>query len=147
MKHAQSPLRTVVLVVLLAMLLPAMASAQSEGGLADWIDRTNAHRISGYVTLGLATVTATLGLLDVPAHPILGISTAASASVTLGLGSIAYRDRLSRFWPHAVLTGVATAGFLTNVILLEGGSTAHVATGIASTATLFAGYGAILFLK
>ncbi len=136
-----------VLIVLLALVLPATATAQSEGGLADWIDRTNAHRISGYVTLGLATVTATLGLLDVPYHPIVGISTAASASVTLGLGSIAYSDRLSRFWPHAVLTGVATAGFLTNVIFLEGGSTAHVATGIASTAALAAGYGAILLLK
>lgn len=137
-----------VLIVLLALLLPATATAQSDGGgIAGWIDRTNAHRISGYVTLGLATVTATLGLLDVPYHPIVGISTAASASVTLGLGSIAYSDRLSRFWPHAVLTGVATAGFLTNVIFLEGGSTAHVATGIASTAALAAGYGAILLLK
>lgn len=147
MRYAHSPLKTTVLIVLLAILLPATVSAQSDGGVADWIDRTNAHRISGYVTLGLATVTATLGLLDVPYHPIVGISTAASASVTLGLGSIAYGDRLSRFWPHAVLTGVATAGFLTNVILLEGGSTAHVATGIASTATLAAGYGAILLLK
>lgn len=63
MRHAHSPLRLIVLVALLALLLPSTVSAQTEGGLADWIAGTNAHRVSGYVTLGLATVTATLAAL------------------------------------------------------------------------------------
>jgi hypothetical protein len=111
-----------------------------------WIVDTGAHRIAGYVTLGLATTTAALGLFGSQYHWIAGASTAASATISLSLGSLAYRDQLDYYWPHAVLASLATAGFITNVFFLEGGSTAHVATGIASAATLYGAYGAILLL-
>ena len=132
--------------MLLACFAPAVAGAQSSGEVAGWIDRTSAHRVAGYVTLGLATATAAMGLLGSDYHWIAGTSTAAAATVSVSLGAIAYRDRLSYFWPHAVLAGAATAGFVTNAFFLEGGSTAHVATGIASVAALYGAYAAILLL-
>lgn len=144
-------LRAGLLVVFALALVAAPSTAQERTGdpetLAEWIDRTNTHRIAGYVSLGLATTTAALGLLGVAYHPILGYSTAATTSVTVALGSIAYRDRLRRFWPHAVLASLATTGFLTNAIFLEGGSPAHIATGIASVSSLYAAYAAVVLLK
>jgi hypothetical protein len=136
----------ILAVALLIALVPAVATAQSAGGIGDWIDRTNAHRVAGYVTLGLATTTAALGLFGGEYHWLAGTTTAAAATVSVSLGAIAYGDRLSYFWPHALLAGLATAGFVTNAFFLEGGSPAHVATGIASVATLYGAYAAILLL-
>lgn len=146
MKTRSSRAVRLIAIVLLALFAPAMAGAQSSEGFGAWIDRTNAHRISGYVSLGLATTTAALGIFGSEYHALFGISTAAAATVSVTLGTIAYGDQLSYYWPHAVLAGLATGGFLANVFLLEGGSRAHIGTGIASAATLYGAYAAILIL-
>jgi len=146
MKSRRSFAVRILAIALLALFVPAVAGAQSSEGFGDWIDRTNVHRISGYVTLGLATTTAALGLFGSEYHALFGVSTAAAATVSVTLGSIAYSDRLAFYWPHAVLAGLATGGFLTNAFLLEGGSQAHIATGIASAAALYGAYAAILIL-
>ena len=135
------------MMVLLAMV-PSEAHAQSEGeaSVPQWIRRTGTHRIAGYVTLGLATTTAALGILGSEYHYLAAGATFGSSVVSLSLGSIAYGEQLDRYWPHAVLAGLATAGFATNLFFLEGGSQEHIITGAASVGTLFAAYGTILWL-
>lgn len=123
------------------------ATQEDSGSFAEWIDRTNLHRWSGYVTLGLTTATAILGALESEYHYLVAGPTAAAAAVTVSLGSIAYRDRLSRFWPHSLLATLATAGMFTNLFLLEGGSQAHIATGVASAALLYGAYASVLILQ
>ncbi|MFW5689499.1 MAG: hypothetical protein ACOC1U_08000 [Spirochaetota bacterium] len=137
--------RVLVVSIVLLAFIPVAASAPS-GGVSQWVRETKAHQISGYVTLGLATTTAIMGIAGYEYHPIAGVATAASSVVSLSLGSLAYSDQLGFYWPHAVLAGIATAGFVTSVFFLDGGSTAHIATGVASTVTLFSAYGAILLL-
>lgn len=135
-----------MLALTLLVLVPALATAQSDG-MAGWIQRTGAHRIVGYTTLGVATTTAALGLFGVTAvHPYAGGLTAGLSVANVTMGLIAYGDRLSSFWPHALLNTVATTGFLVNAFFLEGGSPAHIGTGIGSLALMYGAYGLILWL-
>lgn len=131
--------------LLLLLAVPSLLSAQ-EGSLRNWIIRTNAHRIGGYATLGLASTTAALGLLGVEVHPYFGYTTAGFSATAAIMGTIAYSDRLRRIWPHAVLNGLATTGFLLNAFVWEPGSRAHVATGIASVSSLAGAYISIVLL-
>jgi hypothetical protein len=138
--------KRIVLAITLLLVVPALVSAQSDG-MAAWVERTGAHRIVGYTTLGVATTTAALGLFGVTAvHPYAGGLTAGLSVANVTLGLIAYRDRLSYFWPHAVLNTIATTGFLVNTFFLEGGSPAHIGTGIGSLALMYGAYGIILWL-
>jgi hypothetical protein len=135
----------VVLVVFIA-LAPAAASAQEGGGIGSWIRRSGIHPVGGYITLGLATTTAVLGVLESQYHPYVAAGTAVSAGVAVSLGLTAYGDQLSVYWPHALLAGLATTGFLTNALILQGGSPAHIATGATSVAVLYGAVTAILLL-
>jgi hypothetical protein len=123
------------------------AQGQEPPTVAEWIDQNNVHRISGYLTLGLATATAAMGILAPEYHPYVAIPTAVAANATAILGSIAYRDRLARFWPHAALAGLGAAGMVANVVFLEGGSQAHVATGIASVSLIYGAFAAVILLQ
>lgn len=131
--------------MLLLTLISTTAFAQ-DGGLAEWIIRTNAHRLGGYATLALAGTTVTLGLLGVPVHPYLGYATAGFAATASVMGTIAYADRARYFWPHPLLNAVATTGFILNAFLLEGGSAPHIATGIASATAMAGAYLSIVLM-
>jgi hypothetical protein len=125
----------IALVILAAPSLPAQ-----ESSLGDWIADTGVHKIGGYVTLGLSATTIGMGLLGYPAHPYLGYVTAGSAAISATAGFLAYGELLPVVWPHAVLNGLAVVGFGLNAFVFEGGSPAHIATGITSTALLAASY-------
>jgi hypothetical protein len=142
----KTTVKWIVLALMLLLIVPALVSAQSDG-LAGWIERTGAHRITGYATLGAATTTAALGLFGVTAaHPYVGGLIAGLSVANVAMGLIAYNDRLASFWPHAMLNAAATTGFLVNAFFLEGGSPAHIGTGIGSVVLMYGAYGIILWL-
>lgn len=145
-RRSFSRIRVLAALIVLLCFVPATAMAQSGGDFGQWVRRNNVHQISGYVTLGLATTTAALGIFAPEYHWIATGPTLASSVLSVSLGSIAFRDQLNVYWPHAVLASLATAGFAANLFFLEGGSREHVATGIASVATLYGAYAAILIL-
>lgn len=138
--------KRLLVVLVLLILVPAIASAQQTGPVARWIDDSNIHRIFGYATLGVATVTAGLGLFGVEVHPYFGAATAGLSVTTASLGIIAYRDRLSYAWPHATLNALAATGFLLNAFVFEGGSLPHITSGIAGLVSMYGAYGAIILL-
>lgn len=135
-----------MLVLVLLLVVTATAPAQQPGPAARWIDDSNIHRIFGYATLGVATVTAGLGLFGVEVHPYFGLATAGLSVASTSLGIIAYRDRLGYAWPHATLNALATTGFMLNAFVFEGGSLPHISSGIASLVTMYGAYGAIILL-
>ena len=128
--------------LVLLIMAPSVVSAQEED-LGEWIARTGAHKIGGYVTIGLAVTAAGMGLLGLEIHPYLGYATAGFAAGAAIAGTIAYKDMLSVVWPHAVLNALAVTGFALNAFVFEGGSPAHIATGISSVGLLGASYVAI----
>ena len=138
--------RTLILVLVLVLLTPTLVTAQESGGVGQLIRRTGAHKIGGYVTLGLAVTTVGMGLLGYEVHPYLGYATAGFAATAAIAGTIAYSDLLPVIWPHAVLNGLAVTGFVLNAFVFEGGSPAHIATGLSSAALLGAAYAAILLI-
>ena len=138
--------RTLVLLLVLILLTPTLVTAQESGGISDFIIRTNAHKIGGYVTLGLALTTAGMGLLGYDVHPYLGYATAGFAATAALAGTIAYKDLLPVVWPHAVLNALAVTGFVLNAFVLEGGSAAHITIGASSVALLGAAYASILLI-
>jgi hypothetical protein len=71
--------RVIAAALVLLVLAPAVVSAQ-DSGIGEWIRRTGAHRVGGYVTMGLAVTTAAMGLLGYEVHPYLGYTTAAFAA-------------------------------------------------------------------
>ncbi len=156
MKHPKYLLLSVsVLLFLIPMTVSGQDGGTSDGSpteetepfdFAQWIDRTGAHRIAGYATLGVATTTMILGLSGVDVHPYFGGATAGLAITTATLGTIAYHDRLSVVWPHALLNGIAATGFLLNAFVFEGGSPAHITSGIVSVASLYGAYAAIMII-
>lgn len=141
-------IRITAAVLILAVLAPVTLSAQ-DGGIAQWIRRSGAHKVGGYVTMGLAVTAAGLGMLESQGvlgtnmHPYFGYATAAFAAGASIAGTIAYSDRLDVIWPHAALNGLAVVGFGLNAFVFEGGSPAHVATAASSLALLGASYVAI----
>jgi hypothetical protein len=137
--------RTLILALILLLIAPTLLTAQESGGIGQFIRRSGAHKVGGYVTLGLAVTAAGMGLLGFEVHPFLGYATAGFAATAAIAGTIAYSDRLPVIWPHAVLNGLAVAGFVAN-IFLPGGSTAHIATGISSVALLGAAYLSIVLI-
>jgi hypothetical protein len=118
------------------LIVPSAASAQESGSLGQWVRESGAHQIAGYATLGLSVTTATLGLLRVDVHPVFGAATATFSFSAATLGLIGYRQHLSYAWPHAVLNGVAATGFLLNAFAFEGGSRAHITSGLTATASV-----------
>lgn len=123
------------------------AAAAQPSPVSAWIADNQVHRIAGYTTLGLMTATAVSGLVGwTEAHPYLGATTAAAATTSSLLGSLAYRDRLGIIWPHAVLNGLGVTGLLLNAFVFDYGSTVHRATGIASAGAMLGGYAAILLI-
>jgi hypothetical protein len=138
--------KRIVLALMLLLVVPALLSAQSDG-LGGWIQRTGAHRIAGYATLGAATTAATLGMFGVTSvHPYVGGLTAGLSVANVAMGLVAYNDRLAYIWPHAMLNTIAATGFLLNAFLLEGGTPAHIGTGIGSVVLMYGAYGIILWL-
>ncbi len=112
--------------------------------LPRFIRETGLHRIGGYVTLGLAATTAVLGLAGVEeVHHPLGYITAGMAAGAATFGIIGYSDFLDIIWPHVVLNGLAVVGFGLNAFVWEWGSTAHIATGIGSVASMIGAWVAI----
>jgi hypothetical protein len=138
--------RTLVLVLILALVTPALVTAEESLDLGQFIRRSGAHKIGGYVTLGLAVTTVGLGLLRYPVHPYLGYATVGFAATASIAGTIAYKDQLPVIWPHAVLNGLAVTGFAVNAFFLEGGSPAHIATGLGSLALMGAAYTSIILI-
>ena len=132
--------------VILALALVAPTVAAQEQGAADWIRENNVHRIAGYTTLALTAGTVTAGLLGLQVHPIFGVTTAAAASTTAILGTWAYYDRLRVVWPHAALNGVAVTGMLLNAFVFEGGSPAHITSGLVSAGAMAGAYLYIILL-
>lgn len=112
--------------------------------ISQWVRESGAHQIAGYSSLALATTTATLGLLGyAEIHPYFGAATAAFSVSAATLGLIGYHDYLSFAWPHAVLNGLAATGFLLNAFVFEGGSPAHITSGLTATASMI---GAISYI-
>ena len=105
----------------------------------DFVIDTNLHTITGLATLGVATATALMGPLDIDLHGVFGTATLGLSTTTLTLGSIAYRDQLPSIWPHVALNSLATVGFALNQFAWEYGSTEHIATGVVSMVSLYAG--------
>ena len=130
-------------VILWGLFVPAGADAQ-QLNLGSWVRETGAHKIAGYAGFGLAVTTVTLGALESGAHPYFGLATAGVTVSATGLGLIGYGENLSVAWPHAVLNGIAATGFLLNAFVLEGGSPAHIASGIAATASMTGAIGYII---
>ena len=135
--------RLLIITLFLSLAVPGISQAQDTGGLSEWIDRTGIHRIAGYSAMGLALTTATLGAIGLDIHPIFGRITPIVAAATVVLGSIAYYDRISVIWPHMLLHGLATTGFTLNALVFEGGSPAHIASGIISIASMAGAFVAI----
>lgn len=148
MKHGYSTIsRRLVIVLLLAVLLPAVSFAQDGQSFSQTLRRSNAHQISGFVTLGLATTVAVMGLVGSELHPAFGWGLAGSSAVSVALGSLAYRDRLPEVWPHAVLASLATTGFFLNALgVFPYGSPEHVITGATSAGLLAGAYLAIFLI-
>ena len=134
--------RLTVIALALLLLSPAFAAAE-EVSIGNWIADTGAHKIGGYVTLGLSATTLGLGLAGYEVHPYLGYATFGFSATAALAGTLAYKDLLPVVWPHALLNGLAVVGFGLNAFVFEGGSPAHIATGITSTALLGASYVAI----
>ena len=132
-------IRKLTLLATLMLLAPSLVTAGQES-VGEWIARTGAHKVGGYVTLGLAVTAAGMGLLGVEAHPYLGYATAGFAAGAALAGTLAYKDLLPVVWPHAVLNGLAVTGFTLNAFVFDGGSPAHLATGISSVALLGSSY-------
>lgn len=115
-------------------------------GLSARIRQSGAHRWAGLATLGLATATAITGAIGVgEVHGPIAVTTLATGVVSSALGAIAYSDRALSVWPHPLMNGLALGGMLANLTLLETGSLAHRATGIASVGLLFGAYAYIVF--
>ena len=138
--------RFVVALIVLAFLPVAVTPAQETANLGDLIRETGAHKISGFVTLGLATAAAASSFFGEEVHEPLAYATTGMSVVTLTLGTIAYADYFPVAWPHIVLNALGTTAFLINAFALEGGSTAHIATGAAGIASMFAALGAIVMI-
>jgi hypothetical protein len=136
------------IVVLAAVLFFAAAPGleAQERSAADWIVDNNVHRVAGYTTLALTAGTVTAGLLGLQVHPIFGVTTAAAASTTAILGTWAYYDRLRVVWPHAALNGVAVTGMILNAFVFEGGSPAHITSGLVSAGAMAGAYLSIILL-
>lgn len=159
MKHTSTTAwKRVLLVLVVAAVAVAPVLAQdTDGGdrtVPEFIRETGLHRISGYVSLGLAGATAAFGLIGVEEegalsviHPVLGISTMGSMLTSQVLGTIAYRDRLARVWPHTLLNAAAVVGFGLNAFVWEQGSMEHRITGIASISALAGGYVSIILIE
>ncbi len=136
-----------LLVVLLATGAPSLVFGQDQPDFSRTLRQSGAHQISGYVTLGLATTVAALGLFGSDLHPAFGWGVAGTSVVTLALGSLAYRDRLVEIWPHSLLATLATTGFLMNAFgVFPFGSQEHVITGITSVGLLYGAYVTILLI-
>jgi hypothetical protein len=130
-------------IILILVLVSSALAAAAENPVGEWIVQTGAHKIGGYVTIGLAVTTAGLGLLGYDVHPYFGYATAGFAAGAAIAGTVAYWDLLPTVWPHAALNALAVVGFALNAFVWEGGSPAHIATGISSIALLGASYTAI----
>jgi hypothetical protein len=111
-------------------------SAETQRTAAEWVRESEAHKIAGYATLGLTAATAITGILDSDIHEPLGYATLGASAVTLSLGGIGYGEYARVYWPHILLSALATAGYALDAFVLEGGSTGHIATGATSAALL-----------
>lgn len=146
-----------MLAVVAAIAAAPVIAQDAEGDgrtVPEFIRQTGLHRISGYVSLGLASATAAFGFIGVEEegalsvlHPVLGISTMGSMLTSQVLGTIAYRDRLARVWPHTLLNAAAVVGFGLNAFVWEQGSLEHRITGIASMGALAGGYISIILIE
>lgn len=133
--------------ILLTVFISAVSFAQDGPSFSQAIRRSNAHQISGFVTLGLATTVAVMGFLGSELHSGFGWGLAGTSAVTVALGSLAYRDRLADVWPHAVLASLATTGFFLNALgVFPFGSQEHVITGVTSAGLLAGAYLAIVLI-
>lgn len=120
------------------------AHAQYRRTPSEWVEETKAHKIAGYVTLGLAATTAVLGALDVgDVHPAFAYATTGSSLVTLSLGVVGYGPYWKSVWPHVLMNALAVTGYALNAFVLEGGSPEHIATGATSIGLMC---GAVLYV-
>jgi hypothetical protein len=140
------PGRTVMLMIVAAALFAGplgRAVAQDRRTPSEWITETGAHKIAGFVTLGLAATTAILGALEADPHGALGYATLGSSVVTLSLGVVGYGQDAKAVWPHILMNAIAVTGFALNAFVLEGGSPEHIATGATSVGLMC---GAVLYI-
>jgi hypothetical protein len=107
------------------------------------VRESEAHKIAGFATLGLTAATAITGALDTDIHEPLGYATLGASALTLSLGGIGYGQYAKFYWPHVLMSALATAGYAVSAFALEGGDTEHIATGAASAALMGA---AVLYL-
>jgi len=110
----------------------------------------NYHKILGWSTLGMMSVTIASGfIIPRKGHCALAGITTGLAVATCADGIFEYRGLISladgdwRYNTHAILGILATAGFITTLALADGG--AHVATGIASGTAFTIALGVIYF--
>ena len=110
----------------------------------------NWHKVLGWSTLGIMTVTITTGFIipDKYHCGLAGFSTGlAVATCADGIyeygGLISFTDGDWKYNTHAILGCLATAGFITTLSLADG--KAHVATGITSGAAFTIALGVIYF--
>ena len=110
----------------------------------------NWHKVLGWSTLGMMAVTIGSGFV-IPdgGHCALAGVTTGLAVVTCADGIYEYGGLISladgdwKYNTHAIMGVLATAGFITTLVLADGG--AHVATGIASGAAFTIALGVIYF--
>ncbi len=126
----------IVTVLLAAALMcaaaPAQVHAQDRRTASEWVEETGAHKIAGFVTLGLAATTAILGAFETDLHPAFAYATTGASVVTLSLGVVGYGPYWKSVWPHILMNALAVAGYGLTAFVLEDGSPEHIATGAAS---------------
>ncbi|HNX25579.1 MAG TPA: hypothetical protein PKG60_16140 [Spirochaetota bacterium] len=110
----------------------------------------NYHKILGWTTLGMMTVTIASGFIipDKGHCALAGVTTGfAVATCADGIyeygGLISFTDGDWKYNTHAILGVLATAGFITTLALADGDG--HVATGIASGSAFSIALGVLYF--
>jgi len=136
MSNRRRSIRALTVLVAGALLcvgVPQQLHAQQQRTAAEWVVESQAHRIAGYVTLGLAATTAVLGILEADdVHQGFAYATTGASAVTLSLGVIGYGRSWKSVWPHILMNALAVTGYALNAFVLEGGSPGHIATGASS---------------
>lgn len=135
-----------MLLIVAAVMCAAAAErahAQYKPTPSEWVEETGAHKIAGFVTLGLAATTAILGAFETDLHPAFAYATTGASVVTLSLGVVGYGRYWKSVWPHILMNALAVTGYALNAFVLEAGSPEHIATGASSIGLMC---GAVIYI-
>jgi len=135
--------------LILLMFVPTILLAdESAFSMDEFIIEHKLHRYTGYAAIAAASAAALTGFLELEdVHPVTAYSAFGLMTLNTALGVIAYHRYLDEYWPHILLNSAAVVGFGLNAFVLEQGSDAHIATGAASLASMYAAVGFIIVIN